>query len=214
MTIRQPIPATLGAVTALLFAFPFFGSAQPVRIDFDQPHYQASLGTPIAIRTRLDAPVPAGLFSYGLRLVFDPRAGGLITEGGIITPAPLNFNGVEGPGALKSIETDNAAVKGTIDVFADPQVYFAGTDFVVFDISFSNPGEYELGLASFRTLGPTESIFVSGDGTDLDDLIQFGTATLTVVPEPGVARLVILGGFAWFLLDRVARRRTRGDRRA
>ena len=42
-------------------------------------------------------------------------------------------------------------------------------------------------------LGPTEEIFVAGDGTVLDPGISFGTTQVTVIPEPGRAVLALLG---------------------
>ena len=199
MTLMKSSRSILAVVVTV--AFPWLlglipGHAQELRVDFERPTYQTAVGVPISIRTHLDSPVASGLFSYGVRLVFDAQAGGLITESGIIAPAPLNFNGVQGSGAFKVIDEGFAGVKGTVDVFADPQVYFTETEFVVFDMRFSKEGEYVLDLDTFRTLGPTESIFVTGDGAVLDDMISFGTATVTVVPEPGTVVLLILGACA------------------
>ena len=102
--------------TALAFSL----AAQELEIGPDQETYTTLPEVPVPVNVELKSTLPAGLFSYGIRLVYDPASGVVTTEDSITVPRELSFNGVEGPGAMKTVEADFAGVKGTIDFFADP----------------------------------------------------------------------------------------------
>jgi hypothetical protein len=173
---------------------------QGIRIGFDQAAYTGRPGLPVAIGVELDSPVPAGLFSYGVVLFYDPVAGRVTDLNSIIVPPQLDFNGVAGPGAFKQVADGTAGAKGTVDFFAQSGTdAYTGRLLATFNFLPQTPGEYLLSLTLFNTLGPTESIFIAGDGSKLDDIIGFGTARLEVIPEPTSLALLMWGGLAIFL---------------
>ncbi|MDH7503458.1 MAG: hypothetical protein QHJ82_12210 [Verrucomicrobiota bacterium] len=167
--------------------------ADEVPIGFDAARYQALLGETIPVRIELKSTLPVGLFSYGLRLVYAPELGGVGGVSAISVPPELDFDGVLGPGARKEAGAGFGAVKGTVDFFASPARFYSGNLLAVFDLTCVRLGEYVLGLEIHRTIGPTETVFVRGDGVPLDDFVRFGTATLTVIPENRTGCL-LLGG--------------------
>jgi hypothetical protein len=155
-----------------------------ISVQFDQEEYflQPSSLTPVGVE--LGTAIPEGLFSFGVRMVYDPILGGVVNEDAILVPPALDYNGAQGPGALKAVGQGFAAVKGTVDALAFPAVYYAGSELATFNVTALTPGDYAVTLELYRTLGPTESIFVSGNGVTLDSQIRFGTAIFHVVPEP------------------------------
>ena len=151
----------------------------------------------IPLNVIMDPAPPAGLFSYGVRIVDESRQ---ITfaANAIIVPPPLDFNGVFGAGAFKESSASSIAVKGTVNT-AGPDVKPYSLPLIA---TFSSPqfisegSSTRLTLEFFRTLGSTETLFVDGLGNDLDSQIVFGSTTITVVPEPSTVALLSVGLFA------------------
>src|ERR1044071_1027667 len=79
-------------------------------IGFDRPRYDILPGQTVPLNIRIDPAPTAGLFSYGLELLFDPASGVVPNEGAISVPAGLDFNGPKGPGALKAVGPGFAGV--------------------------------------------------------------------------------------------------------
>ena len=92
-----------------------------VRFDREEYFLQPSSLAPVVVE--LGTVIPEGLFSFGVRLVYDPILGGVVSEDAILVPPALDYNGAQGPGALKAIGQGFAAVKGTVDALAFPAVY-------------------------------------------------------------------------------------------
>lgn len=166
---------------------------QGLAVGFSQPSFEARVGEATFIRVELSSTLPVGLFSYGVRLVFDPAEVLRVTPAGVNVPAELDFNGVRGPGALRQVGPGFAAVKGTVDFAADPVRYYSGVVLATFAVTPLRMEDCALSLELFRTLGPDEQVFVGGDGTKLDDTLRFGSARLWVVPEPSAAVLWLAG---------------------
>jgi hypothetical protein len=126
-----------------------------------------------------------------------------------VVPLPINFNGTAGPGALRQVKTDSIGVKGTINFDAALQPY-KGALLTTFNLkNQAGLGEtYTLTLDLFRTLGPTETVFVDGLGVNLDLLITFASASITVIPEPSVVVLLVLP-LAWKLVSRLMEKGSR-----
>ncbi|MCL4179870.1 MAG: hypothetical protein KJ072_19255 [Verrucomicrobia bacterium] len=166
-----------------------------ISVQFDQEEYflQPSSLAPVVVE--LGTVIPEGLFSFGVRLVYDPILGGVVNEDAILVPPALDYNGAQGPGALKAFGQGFAAVKGTVDALAFPAVYYGGSELATFNVTALTPGDYAVTLELYRTLGPAENIFVSGAGVTLDSQIRFGTAILHVVPEPAAGLLAMVGLF-------------------
>jgi len=193
------------AVAVLVVGWVWSASGQAIGVRFDREDYVVQPGASVAIQVSLDTTLAKGLYSYGEVLVYDPLAGRVVDLDSIVVPTELNFNGVEGPGALKHISDGAVGVKGTVDFFAQSTASYSGRVLATFKILPLAPGDYVLKLKPFNTLGPTESVFIGGDGTKLDDQIGFGSAQLHVIPEPSGMALMMWGGSV-FLLKRSLRR--------
>ncbi len=163
-----------------------------IDVRFDRAEYVVVPASTIAVTIELGSAIPEGLFSYGVRLVYDSILGRMVNENDIFVPPPLEYNGAQGPGAIRAVGDGFAAVKGTVDALTIPAVYYTGSELATFNVAALAPGDYALSLEIFRTLGPTESVFVSGTGAVLDSQLRFGTAILHVVPEP--ASVLLAGG--------------------
>ncbi len=182
-------------VGALLLCLP--ASAQSIghSIGFSQSGFESSpfveFHTPILID-----PVPSpGIFSYGLICSLQ-GSNGLV---GIVTMDPaadLGFDGPFGPGVRGiNAETGLFSAKGSVDALAVGRPMHMAATLGSLTIAGLPEGNYTLRLASYNTLGPTETIFVDGLNRPLDPLLNFGTATLRVqsvstpVPQASVTAL-------------------------
>ena len=183
---------------------------QGLTLQFDQPTYVTSPGSALSVGVTLDQAPAAGLFSYGVKLLFDPTTSPVNGVGAISPAAALDFNGVLGAGAFKAVGNGFAGAKGTVDIFANPVTYYSGVLLTTFNLEYQTPGDYTLDLALYNTLGPTEKVFVSGSGASLDSSLHFQSTTVHVVPEPTTTMLSVGGGLAILLgLRRKGRRQTK-----
>jgi hypothetical protein len=164
---------------------------------FDHSSYSVAPGEVLAVGVVID-PVPvSGLFSFGVRINFDPLEAQPLSAASIVVPLPLDFNSVLGPGASRVVDAGMAAVKGTVQFSAVPPPAYTGSLLATFYLknADSTLGKtYPLSLQLFRTLGPAESVFVNGLGQPLDAQMIFGSAVVTVIPEPCSWMLLALGG--------------------
>jgi hypothetical protein len=176
-----------------------------LKVGFEQPQYQVNVGQAFSVNVALP-PLPNGLFSYGIRLNLPAGKVVASTSDAAVVPLPINFNGTAGAGALRQITTDLIGVKGTVNFDGALEPYKVA---LLTTFSLKNQagvGEtYTLTLDLFRTLGSTETVFVDGLGVNLDPLITFGSASVTVVPEPSVAVLLALP-LAWTLVSRIMKK--------
>lgn len=193
-------------VTAVLaFAALHPADAQNLFVGFSQSAYTVQVDTPTAFDVVITHDPGDGLaddlFSFGTILV--PELGAPVILHGIQAVADLDFFGF-GPPAQQDLGA--FGIKGTIDAANPMAGPYAGSLLATYTLSFDLPGDYDIGLDFFNTLGPTEQIFIAGDGTVLDPFLQFTSATFTVIPEPAeIAKiagvmLVMLGG--WRMVSR------------
>ena len=178
-TFEEFEAAILGKLTAVVQQATGDCSVLPTSLRFDQPNYTFDDGQPIAGFIDIN-PVPEhGLYSMGFRILVHNESGNLA---GFITPTPfetLKFNGVHSSARTQTGQT--GMLKGSADFF-DPAMPTHLTPTVAsFDIQSAPPGSYQLSMDIWNDLGPTEDIFVTGCCGTLDNLLTFGTATLTVV---------------------------------
>jgi hypothetical protein len=130
-------------------------------------------------------PFPApGLFSYGLIVTVEGNNGLIgITS---MTPQPaLAFDGVMGPGSRGvSAEAGKFSAKGSVNILLPEKPNHSEPTLGTLTVAGLPEGSYTLRLATYNTLGPTETVFVDGLCRPLDSDLQFGTAALTVAGRP------------------------------
>lgn len=203
--------AIIWAMGAIL---PLAANAQGTfRVRFDQNSYSITPGGTVSVGVVIDPAPEFGLFSYGLKVAFDEAWARVANASAITVPAPLDHNGVLGPGAIRLVQDGLAAVKGTVDFLASPPEFYSGTVLATIQLQDigGQPGEsYPITLDIYQTLEPTESVFVTGAGETLDGFLDFGSAIVTIVPEPSTALLL---SPCIFLLWSAHQRRSRFWRR-
>ena len=178
------------------------------RVRFDQTSYVVTPESTLTVGIVIDPTPLSGLFSYGMKVVFDEAFARVEAASAISVPPPLDFNGVLGPGADRSAGSGFGAVKGTVDFFLSPPQSYGGS--LLANVSIKNLVNeagltYPLSIEIYRTLGPSESVFVNGAGQALDSQVTFGSALVHVVPEPSGLVLMILGLAGGRLKQRVYR---------
>lgn len=149
--------------------------------------------------TANESGIDGGLSSFGTQATFDAAKAKVDSTSDIVTVADLSFFGLAG-GAFEQVGPGLAATKGNIDPNVFPQVPYGGLLLatITFENLASGPTVYPLALDFFNTLGPTEQIFVNGNGVSLDGVITFAPSRVRVVPEPSgiLPFLVFVVGFA------------------
>lgn len=210
MVIRLKTVQQLVAVCAI---WPLIVAGQgTLSVGPSQSGYFVRPNESVAISVVIDATIPAGLFSYGVRLEFDPAKLVATATQPVMVPMALNFNGVEGIGALIGSGNGWLGVKGTVDISALPLQAYSGTllaTFLLADLTGVVGETYEFDLTFFNTLGASETIFVDGLGRGLDDRISFGSGFVTIVPEPstlGILAVAGMMGLGWWQGRRAVRR--------
>jgi hypothetical protein len=174
------------------------GAAAPtaesgLRIHTELDPYEVTPGEAFDIRVYLDTEdglpgdqkIPTGLFSYVVKLEYDPEKLALVGPDAIRVPDALNFNGFSA-GASRQMGDGFAGVKGNIDQLRfEPYEESWIASFLREDISGGRA--YEVKLSPRRSLGPSEQLFLDGVGKVLDARVQFATAQNVAVPEPSMA---------------------------
>lgn len=153
------------------------------------------------LRIEYEAGEPTSLFSFGARL--DVTGPGSVVVQSIDAVPELDFFGSAGAGAFEDASLSVLGIKGTVQV-SPPAAAYAGALLAQYLFEFPEEGEYTFTPRVFNTLGPTEEIFVAGDGTVLDAQLVFEPVTVTVVPEPSP---IVLGLVAWALFYLRSRQR-------
>lgn len=183
------------------------GDAFGITVHFDQDvYYVSGPGEvfPVQIlidgndRTHADDPIPEGLYSFATSVLFNPAKATTTGLADVAAAAALDNFGFF-PGALEQVAAGRASTKGNIDQLVDPLDPYDGTLLATIQLTnlASAPDEYPLTLDFFNTLGPTEQMFLDGEGNVLDLAIQFGTAKVVVVPEPQSLVLAAMGMLSW-----------------
>lgn len=178
-------------------------AAQNIFVRFSESAYTIALDTPttfdVVITHDASDGIPDDLFSFGTILL--PEPGTPVTLHAIEAVTELDFFGVAGPPAHQDLGA--FGIKGTIDALDLAANPYPGSRLATYTMSFSSPGAFDIGLDFFNTLGPTEQIFIAGDGTVLDPYITFVPASFTVIPEPAAMASVALALLAcWRILSR------------
>ena len=178
----RPAPARSWLVGAMIAgALPAGG----IELDFSAADYATISGGTVEVGVAIayEAGETPGLFSYGVRLVTSGSGSTVATS--VQVPAELDFTAFR-PGATKDLSAGVNGVKGNTRFTGQEFAGYRGTWLATFTLRGIAPGVVDLGLEIFRTVGSSEDVFVSTDGTVLDDEITFGSATLTVAPAPAL----------------------------
>lgn len=131
-------------------------------------------------------PLPAGLTSFGLSLVFNPLEGRVLATTDLAVVAAMDFGAFGGP-AEKYITLTTASAKAFVPL-TDPA--YGGSSLMSFFVTGVSSQPYTISLGLFQQ-GPGDAAFVDGDGIELDGLLTFGSARVSVIPEP-VTPFVVL----------------------
>ncbi|MHC1763416.1 MAG: Ig-like domain-containing protein [Verrucomicrobiia bacterium] len=160
----------------------------PCTVRFDRPRYDIVPGESLVVQLVLDPAPEAGLHSFGISMLFDSAHARASDVDSISVAPALNFDGVNGPGAVRRAATGIISAKGTVDGLVAPISFSA--DPLLLTVTLKDleaPGPYVLRAEFYRTLGPTEQIFVDGLGNVLDGSITFRDALVNYRPIVSVA---------------------------
>ena len=98
-------------------------------------------------------------------------------------------NGVD-PGPIAGVGAGYAEVFGVIDFFAETG--YGGTALATFELTNLAPVGSEYGVSLEFYFPDTRTNFADYGGNSLDANISLGTTIVKVIPEPGIATLLIL----------------------
>jgi hypothetical protein len=183
-------------VLMIVFAIANRSAVGGILVKFDTLDYSVAPGGSISGQVLIDgdgatAPVdavPSGLFSFGVKITFatSNAAPGSVT----VVPA-IDYLGTVA-GAETTLSPGLEAAKGNVEYTAF--IPYPGAELMEFTLTnLAGPGtHYALTLALNNSLGPTENVFIDGTGTTLDSGITFGTASVTVTPEPATLSCMLL----------------------
>ena len=156
----------------------------PTRVEFPRPAYDILLGQEFQAPVQINPLPAAGLFSYGLIITVEGN-NGLIGITTMMPKATLAFDGVMGPGNRGvTTEAGKYSAKGTVNIFPPEKPNHRETELGSLAVAGLPEGTYTLRLATYNTLGPTETVFVDGECRPLDAQLVFATATLNVIIKP------------------------------
>lgn len=180
----------------------------PFEIYVDPLVLRSGLGaTALEANVRLRGVPADGLYSYGIRLAYSADLLRIDGASSIEVPSFLDHNGPVDGGALRLSGDGFAAVKGTIDIQSPSLQPYTGELLATFRLVPVNPlktGTSPLELSVFRTLGDSESIFVTGTGGVLDGNLTLTGGQVVITPEPGTSALlglgIALGGSACWIM--------------
>lgn len=176
---------------------PYGTELGPTLIKFDRTAYTANVGDMVLGTLEIDPIPPGGLYSQGLVVTVRNTAGtlaGAITTGSL---PMLDFDGlVLGGSAAVPNDTGSGGIKGSA-LFSITRETSVDPILGSFSLSGLPRGDYNLAIAPWNDLGPTEDIFVTGECLTLDPYITFGTATIEVLgTDPVFPELTLSGEIA------------------
>ncbi|MFN0129920.1 MAG: hypothetical protein ACKV19_24915 [Verrucomicrobiales bacterium] len=153
-----------------------------VGVVFDREVYSVAPGDGFLALVCLCPTLEMGLFSYGIEV--DLVGGDLFGLGfRPSVPSELDFHSVLGPGADLEVSPLHVTAKGTVDFFREPYSPYTAPSFAYVHVPGLPSGSYRLEVRLKNDLGPTEQVFVTGDGIPLDSELTFSPSTI-VVQDP------------------------------
>lgn len=160
-------------------------SLRGATVGFDQANYRVEAGEVFPVTVRISPNPSGGLYSFGVRLGFPPDRARVVSVGMNDVISELRNDGPRLTSPVVGVGPGFAAAKGTAEFLSGLRPTSQRPELVTFQVQdLGLPGSYELTLDFFNTLGPTEQIFVDGNGGVLDSSIQFQRATVMRVARP------------------------------
>lgn len=160
---------------------------------FDKDVYRTPAGEDLMLQIILDADGDEpgdqspenGLFSCGIRVLFESKHAEASDESAISPQPELDFFGF-GPGALTESGTGFAAQKGNIDLNSGGLSPYEGTTLgqIRLNTLAASGTSFTLHLEIWKAF-PTEDVFIDGKGMILDPLIEAETADVVVQTSDG-----------------------------
>jgi len=191
---------TSAVLTVLLWCFLSAAVQAAINVHLDSPTYTTMAGAPLQMHVVLDSdpstpgdqPVPAGLFSYGVKVTLSVPGGGPVpVVNGISAVPELDFSGFNA-GARTASGAGFAAVKGNVDL--GPFEPYQGTTLfsVSLDTLACDPGVIQVDLELYRTLGPTEAVFVDFVPSVLDEQLAFASSSVEIISYDVISGTLLL----------------------
>jgi hypothetical protein len=163
----------------------FINSLRSATVGFDQANYGVEAGAVFPVTVRISPNQAGGLYSFGVRLGFPSDRARVVSVGMNDVISELRNDGPRLTSPVVGVGPGFAAAKGTAEFLSGLRPTSQRPELVTFQVQdLGLPGSYELTLDFFNTLGPTEQVFVDGNGGVLDSSIQFQRATVTRVARP------------------------------
>lgn len=159
-------------------------------VSFAQAEYIVPVGQTLSLDVLIafeQGDSATNLFSFGVRVI--PAGGTPFALEGIEVDPDLNFFGSGGAAAFVDPVPGVLGAKGNVTNFQAPHT---GSVLATYKMRFTAVGSYTADLDFFNTLGPTEQIFVGGNGSVLDPEVRFSGTTINVIPEPHTVSLLAL----------------------
>lgn len=133
-------------------------------------------------RARGLQPVANGLFHFGVRITYplaQVEAGSAAVR---VTPS-LNYTGMV-PGAAVESAEGSIRIRGNISLESLTSAPYLGSTLLTFTFRNRAPvgTRYQISLESARTAA-SQVMFIDGKGAPQDELVNYGAATVIVVPE-------------------------------
>ena len=147
-------------------------------VTFDREQYVIRGGETFPVQVLINPAPTNGLYSFGVELRIDSTNARISGVGAVAVPADYSFDGPRALLPVVAVESNSAAVKGTVEFHSSGTHPSSNALLTTFYVTDLGPGPYDLKLGFFNTLGATENIFVDGAGAILDAGLAFTTASV------------------------------------
>ena len=190
------------ALIVLVVAAPSFAG---ILVHFGEPFYTVDKGDILRIDVILDADdqlegdqsLPNGLASMSFEMFFDDTGLSVLD---VDLPSILTNDGLDGPPRVELTPPGFARVRAAVFFLSDE--FYLGEEspsgenrlrLATLEIMADLVGDFDLGLKLWQPAGSADEGFVDGQQNTLDGEIQYGQATVRVVPEPTTLTFIAAG---------------------
>ena len=213
----MPNPSFTRAAAVVLASLGCFAKqcvADEIIVRLDQPVYVVSgPGDVVTAQVLIDGnadrqglqPVSDGLFSAGLKILFDDRKATVDSKANVIVKRELDYFGFSAPALVSTTPSGEVSIHGNISQADVPLKIYQGS--VLGSVRMTNRAtavdRYPLELDFSRDLGPNEDFFVDGKGITRDASIRFIPSEVVVAEAPAQGDLDGDGTVGWISGDEV-----------